>query len=117
MFRMQKLLVTLCCVALAQAAVPAPRINCQECIDEMHSLSWIVKNSANDIEVTFNPIPLPLSLSLSLSSPCQEFLKANYCPTLPDQHAQDSCVRDLANNYVAMLQVCCGCDEDDVMRI
>ena len=63
MFRMQKLLLTLCCVALAQAAVPAPRINCQECIDEMHSLSWIVKNSANDIEVTFNPRPGPQSLS------------------------------------------------------
>ena len=44
---------------------------------------------------------------LSPLFPCQEFLKANYCPTLPDQHAQDSCVRDLANNYVAMLQVCC----------
>ena len=58
LFRMQKLLLTLGCVALAQAAVPAPRINCQECIDEMHSLSWIVKNSANDIEVTFNPRPL-----------------------------------------------------------
>merc|ERR1719412_828340 len=48
----------------------------------MHSLSWIVKNSANDIE---------------------EFLKANYRPTLPDQHAQDSCVRDLANNYCPTL--------------
>ena len=58
---------------------------------------------------------LPLTLSLSPSFPCQEFLKANYCPTLPDQHAQDSCVRDLANNYVAMLQVCCGCD--DLIRI
>ena len=69
MFRMQKLLLTLCCVALAQAAVPAPRINCQECIDEMHSLSWIVKNSANDIEVTFNPRPQSLSSILTIPLP------------------------------------------------
>ena len=69
MFRMQKLLLTLCCVALAQAAVPAPRINCQECIDEMHSLSWIVKNSANDIEVTFNPRPQSLSSILIIPLP------------------------------------------------
>ena len=56
-FRMQKLLLTLGCVALTQAAVPGPRINCQECIDEMHSLSWIIKNSAGDIEVTIDPLP------------------------------------------------------------
>merc|ERR1712223_802217 len=56
-------------------------ISCQECIDEMHKLAYIIKGSAADIE---------------------EYLKGAYCPTLAAEE-QDFCVEHLANNYVAML--------------
>merc|ERR1711976_648213 len=34
----------------------------------------------------------------------EEYLKANYCPTLPEEH-QGQCEQNLADNYVAMLQM------------
>ena len=35
---------------------------------------------------------------------CQEYMKANYCPTL-DEQFRPMCEQNLADNYVAMLQV------------
>merc|ERR1712079_78578 len=74
------LLVAGVAVTSAEAETQAA-ISCQECIDEMHKLAYIIKGSAADIE---------------------EYLKGAYCPTLAAEE-QDFCVDHLANNYVAML--------------
>jgi len=74
--------LALCLASLAQAA-PEPRIACQECMDEMHMLGYIVKMGSAEME---------------------EYLKVNYCPTL-DEEFQSRCEQNLADNYVAMLQM------------
>merc|ERR1712038_1886925 len=55
-------------------------LNCQECVQEMHSLSFLIKQAAPDI---------------------QAFLTANYCPGLEGHEEQ--CENDLTKNYVQML--------------
>merc|ERR1712026_267868 len=81
--RMLKIVALVFCLASLTQAAPEPRIACQECMDEMHTLGYIVKSSAAEME---------------------EYLKANYCPTLPEEH-QGQCEQNLADNYVAMLQM------------
>merc|ERR1712142_358050 len=68
-------------LAAACLASPDPRqMLCEECIEEMHRLNWLVKLHAREIE---------------------QYLTANYCPTLPeDNHA---CDHDLPLHYVEML--------------
>ena len=68
-------------LAVACLASPDPRqITCDECVEEMHRMSFIVKLKAREIE---------------------QYLTANYCPTLPeDSHA---CDHDLPLHYVEML--------------
>merc|ERR1712062_802532 len=82
-FRMMKLVALVFCLASLTQAAPEPRIACEECMAEMHVLGRIVKMSAAEIE---------------------EYLKANYCPTLDEEH-QGMCEQNLADNYVSMLQM------------
>merc|ERR1712079_356770 len=63
------LLVAGVAVTSAEAETQAA-ISCQECIDEMHKLAYIIKGSAADIE---------------------EYLKGAYCPTLAAEE-QDFCL-------------------------
>merc|ERR1712168_789421 len=58
---------------------PDSRFSCQECVREMHSLSFLVHAAAPDI---------------------QAYLAANYCPTLGDA---PQCEDDLAHSYTHML--------------
>merc|ERR1711874_574426 len=69
---MLKLVGLVVCVAALSHGAPEPRINCQECMDEMGALGYIVKMGSSEME---------------------EYLKANYCPTL-EEH-QDMCVQNL----------------------
>merc|ERR1712179_755725 len=55
-------------------------LNCQECVNEMHGLSFLIKQGAGDI---------------------MNFLTANYCPGLTGHEEQ--CENDLTKNYVQML--------------
>merc|ERR1711874_376891 len=73
---MLKLVGLVVCVAALSHGAPEPRINCQECMDEMHTLGYIVKMGSSEME---------------------EYLKANYCPTL-EEH-QDMCVQMIVNHY------------------
>merc|ERR1712168_531685 len=68
-------------LAAACLASPDPRqMTCDECVEEMHRMSFIVKLKAREIE---------------------QYLTANYCPTLPeDSHA---CDHDISRWYVGML--------------
>merc|ERR1711976_999101 len=74
------LLATVCVAVTGSEAEPSTRINCQECVDEMHHLGGLIRQGAPLIE---------------------NFLKGNYCPTL-DGHVEQ-CQEDLAHNYVGML--------------
>ena len=49
--RMLKLVALVFCLASLTQAAPEPRIACQECMDEMHTLGYIVKSSAAEMEV------------------------------------------------------------------
>merc|ERR1712088_1154986 len=71
---MLKFLVLLSVASLGSA------LNCQECINEMHSLSFLIKQASPDI---------------------MSYLTANYCPGLEGHEEQ--CENDLTRNYVQML--------------
>merc|ERR1712117_757309 len=74
------LLATVCVAVKGSKAEPSLRINCQECIGEMHSLGRLIKEGAPAIEA---------------------FLRENYCPDLEGHEEQ--CAQDLTHNYVEML--------------
>merc|ERR1711997_1127418 len=67
-------------VLLLSVASLGSALNCQECVNEMHSLGFLVKQAAPDI---------------------MTFLTANYCPGLEGHEEQ--CENDLTRNYVAAL--------------
>ena len=69
-------------------------------MDEMHMLGYIVKSGAAEMEV------MCITNKTFLTSSCfsQEYLKVNYCPTL-DEEFRPRCEQNLADNYVAMLQM------------
>merc|ERR1712227_1025897 len=69
-------------VLLLSVASLGSALNCQECVNEMHGLSFLIKQGAPDI---------------------MTYLTANYCPTLDGQPNQDMCESDLTKNYVQML--------------
>merc|ERR1712200_157783 len=71
---MLKFLVLLSVASLGAA------LNCQECVREMHSLSFLIKQASPDI---------------------MSYLTANYCPGLEGHEEQ--CENDLTRNYVQML--------------
>merc|ERR1712214_199848 len=71
---MLKFLVLLSVASLGSA------LNCQECVREMHSLSFLIKQASPDI---------------------MSYLTANYCPGLEGHEEQ--CENDLTKNYVQML--------------
>ena len=48
---MLKLVALALCLASLTQAAPEPRIACQECMDEMHMLGYIVKSGAAEMEV------------------------------------------------------------------
>ena len=87
-------------------------------MDEMHMLGYIVKSSAAEMEVrsmkrqnTNTKGHLDGLLELGSQNMFwhyilyfQEYLKANYCPTLDEQY-RPQCEQNLADNYVSMLQV------------
>merc|ERR1712082_90053 len=58
------------------------RFTCDECVDEMRKLGWMMNDAAE---------------------PIRDYLIANYCPTLDD--GQALCEKDLADGYVKMLTV------------
>merc|ERR1711879_500201 len=47
---MLKLVGLVVCVAALSHGAPEPRINCQECMDEMHTLGYIVKMVSSEME-------------------------------------------------------------------
>merc|ERR1712066_914034 len=67
-------------VLLLSVASLGSALNCQECVNEMHGLSFLVKQAAPDI---------------------MAYLTANYCPGLEGHEEQ--CENDLTRNYVQML--------------
>merc|ERR1711934_1289051 len=67
-------------VLLLSVASLGSALNCQECIREMHSLSFLIKQASPDI---------------------MTYLTANYCPGLEGHEEQ--CENDLTRNYVGML--------------
>merc|ERR1712066_540433 len=67
-------------VLLLSVASLGSALNCQECVNEMHGLSFPIKQGAGDI---------------------MTFLTANYCPGLEGHEEQ--CENDLTKNYVQML--------------
>merc|ERR1712179_893200 len=67
-------------VLLLSLASLGSALNCQECVNEMHGLSFLIKQGAGDI---------------------MNFLTANYCPGLTGHEEQ--CENDLTKNYVQML--------------
>merc|ERR1711973_1033031 len=67
-------------VLLLSVASLGSALNCQECVNEMHGLSFLIKQGAGDI---------------------MTFLTANYCPGLEGHEEQ--CENDLTKNYVQML--------------
>merc|ERR1711970_324402 len=60
-------------------AAPETRFTCDECVNEMRDLGWLIYGGAQDIE---------------------DYLLANYCPTLEDEGL---CKHDLPGQYVKML--------------
>merc|ERR1711990_685323 len=67
-------------VLLLSVASLGSALNCQECVREMHSLGFLVKQASLDI---------------------MAYLTANYCPGLTGHEEQ--CENDLTRNYVGML--------------
>merc|ERR1711971_149002 len=67
-------------VLLLSVASLGSALNCEECIREMHSLSFLIKQASPDI---------------------MSYLTANYCPGLEGHEEQ--CENDLTKNYVQML--------------
>ena len=62
-----------------------PRMDCSECLDEMHGLNQLIQMGGQTIE---------------------DFLITNYCPTVsPDPNSHIQCERDLAGNYVILLEM------------
>jgi len=61
------------------------RMDCSECLDEMHGLNQLIQMGGQTIE---------------------DFLITNYCPTVsPDPNSHIQCERDLAGNYVILLEM------------
>merc|ERR1739838_370925 len=75
---MKAALLLLLAVIRAMGA-PDPRFTCSECVDEMHKMAHLVGQKAKDI---------------------QNYLIANYCPTVNDQ---EMCEEDLSRYYIGML--------------
>ena len=57
------LLATVCVAVKGSEAEPSLRINCQECIGEMHSLGRLIKEGAPAIEVRSNQQTFMLTLA------------------------------------------------------
>ena len=57
------LLATVCVAVKGSKAEPSLRINCQECIGEMHSLGRLIKEGAPAIEVRSNQQTFMLTLA------------------------------------------------------
>merc|ERR1711887_263290 len=71
-------------VSLAFAGVlgaPESRFTCSECVAEMHDLGRLIRDGGPEIE---------------------QYLAANYCPTLDDDH-HGQCQTDLTHGYLMML--------------
>merc|ERR1739838_9761 len=75
---MKAALLLLLAVVGAMGA-PDPRFTCSECVDEMHKMAHLVGQKAKDI---------------------QNYLIANYCPTVNDQ---EMCEEDLSRYYIGMM--------------
>merc|ERR1712066_554228 len=73
---MMKLAILLCLASLS----PSLALNCNECINEMHGLNYIIKQGANDI---------------------MAFLAENYCPAQVGY--EEEWENHLVKNYVGML--------------
>merc|ERR1711910_19873 len=69
-------------VLLLSVASLGSALNCAECVNEMHGLSFMIKQGAPEI---------------------MAYLTANYCPGLTGHEEQ--CENDLTRNYVQMLFV------------
>merc|ERR1712036_168709 len=67
-------------ILLLSVASMGSALNCQECINEMHGLSYLIKQAAPEI---------------------MTYLTQNYCPGLEGHEEQ--CENDLTKNYVMML--------------
>merc|ERR1711953_22445 len=67
-------------VLLLSLASLGSALNCQECVNEMHGLSFLIKQASPDI---------------------MAYLTANYCPGLTGHEEQ--CENDLTSFYVQML--------------
>ena len=69
-------------VLLLSVATMGSALNCQECVNEMHGLSFLIKQGAGDM---------------------MAYLTANYCPGLEGPENVAMCESDLTKNYVQML--------------
>merc|ERR1712112_411817 len=76
---MQHLLFLSLCIVGAFSAIN-PKFSCQECVDEMNDLAYLIQAGAPAIEA---------------------YLAANYCPTIEDP--ENRCEEDLSHGYSLML--------------
>ena len=77
-------------------------MECQECLNEMEGLGQLIKMGAGAIEVLkfMDYCIWPIIVFV------KDFLIENYCPTVtPDPNGQIQCERDLAGNYVTLLEM------------
>merc|ERR1711970_928255 len=72
--------ISLSLILTGVIGAPDMRFTCDECVDEMRKLEWMMNDAAE---------------------PIRDYLIANYCPTLDD--GQALCGKDLADGYVKML--------------
>ena len=79
------------------------RMECIDCITEMQGLGHLIKMGAKTIEVNFKLYTVVYFINTGI---VQDFLVENYCPTVaPDPNNQIQCERDLAGNYVPLLEM------------
>ena len=80
------------------------RMECMECISEMQGLGDLMKIGAQTVEVKLQINTYHTFYLLTMTT--QDFLIENYCPTVaPDPGNLIQCERDLAGNYVPLLEM------------
>ena len=79
------------------------RMECTNCISEMQGLGDLIKMGASTIEVNCTLLHI---FTIFTKKNLKDFLVENYCPTVaPDPSSHIQCERDLAGNYVPLLEM------------
>ena len=79
------------------------RMECINCISEMQGLGDLIKMGASTIEVNCTLLHI---FTIFTKKNLKDFLVENYCPTVaPDPSSHIQCERDLAGNYVPLLEM------------